>query len=229
MWAETHAQTFFLVAGACRARAEGQRGRESMWAARTHRFLSPGTGAMPDTRSENESMLIEGELDAKGAGVEGDVPTWCGTPRMSAAGRFIFQAWFYRRPLCVCECVCVLSRKGPACWRAHVLVTLSFLWQPGLCMGRCGDGGRRPNVPNKAQCREVRRCGALAVAQTASQRRQSSVTSPQSSSFSAAPASSSASSGGESGRQPEWSPIHGDVSSHGPQLSLWGGVTRECG
>ena len=79
MWAETHAQTFFLVAGSCRARAEGQRGRESMWAARTHRFLSPGTGAMPDTRSKNESMLIEGELDAKGAGVEGDVPTWCGT------------------------------------------------------------------------------------------------------------------------------------------------------
>ena len=77
-----------LVAGACRARAEGQRGRESMWAARTHLFLSPGTGAMPDTRSENESMLIEGELVAKGAGVEGDVPTWCGTPPMSAAGRF---------------------------------------------------------------------------------------------------------------------------------------------
>ena len=124
---------------------------------------------------------------------------------------------------------CLSFWKGPARWRAHVLVTLSFLWQPGLCMGRCGDGGRRPNVPNKAQCREVRRCGALAVAQTASQRRQSSVTSPQSSSFSAAPASSSASSGGESGRQPEWSPIHGDVSSHGPQLSLWGGVTRECG
>jgi len=146
MWAETHADAF-LSPAPCRARA-GQRGRESMWAARTHLFLSPGTGAMPDTRSENESMLIEGELVAKGAGVEGDVPTWCGTPRMSAAGRvYFYQAGFYL-----------------ACWRAHVLVTLSFgslafVWARCLAFvwAMAIDGGRHLNVPNKARCREVRR------------------------------------------------------------------------
>jgi len=74
---------------------------------------------MPDTRSENESMLIEDELDAKGAGV-GDVPTWCGTPPMSAAGRFysFFQAAIVG--LSLLERPCLL-------WRGHDLFTLSFL------------------------------------------------------------------------------------------------------
>ena len=115
----------------------------------------------------------------------------------------------------------------PACWRAHVLVTLSFLWQPpvyGLWLW--WPAGVQMSQTKKAQRRKVRRCVALTVAQTASRRRQrAQLLLPHSSSFSAAPASSSASSGGESGLQPEWSPIHGDVSSHGPQLSLWGCVT----